>query len=676
MQFIYPTFLFALFAVAIPIIIHLFNFRRYKKVLFSDIRFLKQVIEQNQKLQRLKKILILISRILAITFLVLAFAKPFIPFDRSIAVSANTAVSIFVDNSFSMNAKSKEAELLELAKVKAREIAQSYKETDQFQLLTHDFESKHQRLCNKKDFLALLDEVVPTASVKNLSEIISRQKAVFENSASSKKVIYDISDFQKKFSDFQNLSGDSGYLIRLLPVQSTLQNNMFVDSVWLVNPLIRKGVINVLNVRIRNVGNDNAENQTVVLKLNDVQKALFNFSVDKNSFTDISLEFIVNDAGWYKGEISITDYPIVFDDKMYFTFKAAEHSEVLLIKGNTTDNFIKNVYSTEEYFKVTEQNYLQIDYNSFSGKSLIVLNELPDLSSGFIQEILKYVVSGGVVFVIPSSDSSNINQLNNFSSQASSLLFGRPREQDLLANNLNFADPFFAGVFLKIPQNIGAPPVKKYYPISTANRTNGVSLISFNNSEAFLFKSNVGKGLIFYSSVPMNLTWSSFPQHSFFSAVMLKMAQQNGKTQNSYYTIGREKWLLLDGNIKEKVLHLSNKSIDIISDLQQNNENAQLYIDGIIKEPGFYSVYANDPSIINSLVAINYNRSESYINFYDEEEIESLSKDKGLSLVRGDDSGLLSEIKMEENGTPLWKYALILAFSFVLAEVALLRLMK
>ncbi|MCX6185937.1 MAG: BatA domain-containing protein, partial [Bacteroidetes bacterium] len=80
MQFVYPGFLFALFAISIPIIIHLFNFRRYKKIVFSDIRFLKQVIEKNQKQQNIKNWLVLLCRILAISFLVIAFAQPYLPF--------------------------------------------------------------------------------------------------------------------------------------------------------------------------------------------------------------------------------------------------------------------------------------------------------------------------------------------------------------------------------------------------------------------------------------------------------------------------------------------------------------------------------------------------------------------------------------------------------------------
>ena len=65
MKFVNPYFLFGLLSVAIPVIIHLFNFRRFKKVYFSNVEFLKELKQETQKQSRLKHLLVLISRILA-----------------------------------------------------------------------------------------------------------------------------------------------------------------------------------------------------------------------------------------------------------------------------------------------------------------------------------------------------------------------------------------------------------------------------------------------------------------------------------------------------------------------------------------------------------------------------------------------------------------------------------
>ncbi|NNE29623.1 MAG: hypothetical protein HKN16_08295, partial [Saprospiraceae bacterium] len=126
MQFLFPGFLFALFALAIPVLIHLFYFRRFKKVYFTNVKFLKEVKEETNSRRRLRNFLILLSRLFAFAFIIFAFAQPFLPLDQEVQ-KGKKAVSVFVDNSFSMNALSEDVPLINQAKQKAREIVQGFK---------------------------------------------------------------------------------------------------------------------------------------------------------------------------------------------------------------------------------------------------------------------------------------------------------------------------------------------------------------------------------------------------------------------------------------------------------------------------------------------------------------------------------------------------------------------
>ncbi|TNF45447.1 MAG: hypothetical protein EP310_01570, partial [Bacteroidetes bacterium] len=99
MKFLFPTFLFALFAIAIPIIIHLFSFRQYKTVYFSNVSFLKDIKKESKNKSRLKQLLILIARILTIIFLVFAFAQPYIPTTTDSKKQPNQLIGIYIDNS-------------------------------------------------------------------------------------------------------------------------------------------------------------------------------------------------------------------------------------------------------------------------------------------------------------------------------------------------------------------------------------------------------------------------------------------------------------------------------------------------------------------------------------------------------------------------------------------------
>ncbi|MDH3651455.1 MAG: BatA domain-containing protein, partial [Saprospiraceae bacterium] len=189
MQFLYPIFLSALALLAIPIIIHLFYFRRYKKVLFTNVRFLKEIKEESSIRSRLKNLLILLCRLLAVFFLVLGFAQPFIRKDANIK-KGKKAVSIFVDNSYSMASLSADAPLLDEAKRKAEEIVNAYDLEDEFQIISHNMNARQQRLIGREQALSLIEEIELTPEVNPLSKVHQRQTQLLDQVNHDNKILY------------------------------------------------------------------------------------------------------------------------------------------------------------------------------------------------------------------------------------------------------------------------------------------------------------------------------------------------------------------------------------------------------------------------------------------------------------------------------------------------------
>jgi hypothetical protein len=210
-QFVSPAFLFFLSLIAIPIIIHLFNFRRYKKIDFTNVRFLKELKDENQSQSRLKHLLVLCSRILAVIFLVLAFAQPFIPKNKTNIEAGQQVVSLYIDNSFSMQGLSSEGNLLDEAKTKAHEAADAFPNATQFQLLTNDFEGVNQRLISKEELADAIDKIKVSAVSRTAKEILIRQQDAINNSTSKNKIAFWFSDFQKTFFNELPAAFGSGY---------------------------------------------------------------------------------------------------------------------------------------------------------------------------------------------------------------------------------------------------------------------------------------------------------------------------------------------------------------------------------------------------------------------------------------------------------------------------------
>src|SRR6201986_2827075 len=210
MHFLYPAFLFAMAALAIPVLIHLFNFRRYQKVYFSNVQFLKEIREQQSSRRNLKERLILASRLLALFFLVLAFARPYIPGPHAANAGAQKIISVFVDNSYSMQTLNREGSLLDEAKRRAKELVSAYKINDRFQLLTQDFEGKHQRLLSRDEFNDAVDAVKISPRSRGLQQIAGRQQALLNSQNSTGKAIFIISDFQKNMIGSQQVKAQNG----------------------------------------------------------------------------------------------------------------------------------------------------------------------------------------------------------------------------------------------------------------------------------------------------------------------------------------------------------------------------------------------------------------------------------------------------------------------------------
>src|SRR4051812_48299189 len=223
MHFLYPAFLFALVSLAIPVIIHLFNFRKYQKVYFSNVQFLKEIREQQSSRRNIKERLILAARLLALLFLVLAFARPYIPGPNAANAGAQKVASIFIDNSYSMQTLNREGALLDEAKRKAKEIITAYSINDRFQLLTQDFEGKHQRLLTRDEFNDAVDQVKISPRSRNLQQIVDRQLSLLDAQPGIKS-LYIISDFQRNITNGQPLKSD-GITVNLVQLTgNTLAN--------------------------------------------------------------------------------------------------------------------------------------------------------------------------------------------------------------------------------------------------------------------------------------------------------------------------------------------------------------------------------------------------------------------------------------------------------------------
>ncbi|MEO0625994.1 MAG: BatA domain-containing protein, partial [Bacteroidota bacterium] len=399
MQFLYPTFLWALAALAIPVIIHLFYFRRFRKVYFSNVSFLKEVKEETSARSRLRNLLVLLMRLLAIACLVFAFAQPFIPAEQEVA-RGRKAVSIYVDNSFSMQAESDQLPLLEMAKRRAKDIVRAYGVEDRFQLLSNDFSGKQQRLYGQEEVIDLIEELEIGPQTRLLSSVLARQEAALNLDNIPNKIAYQLSDFQRTVSDL-NDDVDSTLQLNLVPLRAVRESNIAIDSVWFEAPVPLLNQNNSLLVRVRNYSDEAKEDLRLSLSYQGQTKPVGQLSIPARDYVLDTVNLNITEAGLGRAELRITDYPVEFDDSYLISFRTSEVLSVLNIHSGIADRRLAAALNGISVFAPDFLSAQQIDYGRLNEYQLIVLTDLTQISSGLANELKQYMENGGNVLLFP-----------------------------------------------------------------------------------------------------------------------------------------------------------------------------------------------------------------------------------------------------------------------------------
>lgn len=688
MSFTYPAFLFALSAIAIPIIIHLFNFRKFKTVYFSNIRFLKEVKEETQAKSKLKHLLVLAARILAISFLVFAFAQPFIPVENKKVVVGDKVVSIFVDNSFSMDAINVNGTLLDDAKKRASEIVSAYKPTDRFQLLTNDFEGKHQRLVNKEEFIELLDEVKISPASHSLSEIVTRQMDVLQNKGNEIKVSFIVSDFQKSIVNIDKIKNDTGINFNFVPLIAVQKDNVYIDTCWFETPVRQFNQIEKLHVRIKNVSDKVLENNSIKLFINEIQKTPASFNIDKESETEIILSFSSKETGLQHCRIELNDYPVTFDDSFYFSFEVAKNIPVLCINSSTTDiaksesPYLNKLFGSDSLFILKNSPENKLDYSSLSNNKLIVLNELKTITSGLAQELKRFMSNGGSVLVFPNPQ-SDLNSYREFLLAANANYYEALDTINTKVDKVNLEHDIYKDVFDKktfTATNLNLPIVSKHYRISKTTKSNEEYLLRLQNDDVFLSKYDVDKGKLYLSSVSLQPDFSNFGKHSIFVPTLYKIGIYSQSTQPLFYTIGSDE-VIESANVLtgENVFHIRNlkSDFDIIPEHKVMDAKTEILVHNQITNAGNYNLFAGKDLI--SGLSFNFNRKESDLNCFTSDELKEQLVNKNFnnfSILETSTQDLKQSLMEIEQGKKLWKLCIVLALLFLAVEGLLLRFMK
>ena len=689
MSFLYPQFLWALTALSIPVIIHLFNFLRPRKVLFTNVRFLRSIKEQTNQSHKLRHLLILLCRLLFLALLVLAFAQPYIA-DKGVQASEGKKyVSIYVDNSFSMQSETGDGSALDVALRSAEKLVNSYGSNTYFQIFSNDFSGKSQYYYAPEKARDMLAEIKYGNTFRDLASVVKRQASAFRNlhQSGTGGEFFIISDFQRStlggLSDLNKIAPDTARRYYLLPVQPEKTANLFIDSVWINKPFVKVNENNLLNVSVFNAGNAEAQGLVLKLFIDDVQVSTASLTVGAGSNALTHFTFSIGSPQAHKCRISMEDRPVIFDNDYYFVLKTAPKIKVMhLYAGNP--EYLKNVFGNAELFDLHSYPIGNTDYDYFQKADVIVTEGINTLDAGLREALQKALSDGKSVALFPSPrpDAPSYNNLcgafglHPVAAPLSGSPAGAPDTvRNAAGNSLQNPDtknPFFEGVFESVAANTVLPYAA---PALTWNKA-GVTLLQYRNGNPFLSEAQAGKGKIYlFAAPPDQGAKGNFAQHALFVPVMYRIGEQSlpGEKRLAYSFRDKSISVPIDSILPDRAYTLNKGSVSIIPAQHAANRALLMELPKTDMEAGWYQLRLNGQTRAD--LAFNYGSEESRLTNYTPSELQQVfSPFKNFRIFNAENDAAAAASYVQHNrGVPYWKQALIASLLFLLAEVLLIR---
>ncbi len=645
MQFKHPELLYALFLLVIPIFIHLFQLRRFKKLEFSNLDFLKRVRIKTRKSSQLKKWLILLTRMAIFSCIILAFSQPFSA--SKSALKNDKELVIYIDNSFS-------TQLIDTKGVSLQTHLQKLYSQDFYDYkinwLTNDFSKRNTSAQNFKNDILTINHSQRQLSPK---EVIIKSNQLFstKNNNSEKRIIY-ISDFQSK-SEFPEVP--DGITLDIVALKYQEVSNINIDSVFIANTNIAS-----VNLKVIITGQGLIP-ETVPISLYNknklIAKTAVNFGQDINSIKKKEVVFEIDNNDKFEGKLEVTDPNLKFDNNLYFSTNLRKKIKVLEI-GNTDNKYFKRIFKENE-FNFTQQGSKSLNYTNFSSQNFIILNELEQIPESLVTAIKLYTDQGGSLLIIPSSKAI-IEQYNQLYASLELGAISNFNKKEKKITKIEFENPLYKNVFEKEIINFQYPIVNSFFNLNSSVQ----KVLSFEDSKPFLLRKNH----IYTSTAAINLQNSNFQNSPLIVPTFYNMAKQSLALPKLYYEIGKQNLYSISISLKQDEILKISDSLNTFIPLQQTKKNqVNIATENNPSNAGNYSITKDD--IVIDKVSYNFDRQESILTYSNPNNWDNTNLYNNV----GD---LFDNIALDNKINSFWKWFVILALLFLLIELVILKFYK
>ena len=642
MQFKHPEILYFLFLLVIPILVHLFQLRRFKKEYFTNVQFLKELSIQTRKSSTIKKWLLLFTRLLLLSFLILAFAQPF--FTAKESKKATNEMYIILDNSYSMQAKGKKGELLKRA---VQDLLEHIPETQNFSLITNNETYWNTDIkAIQKD----LQDLKYSATAFQLDNLIAKVNA--RKSAFNKDIIV-ITDAVGLVTNQTKSFRKEDNVYFIIP-EAEQKNNIAIDSLF-----IQQTLDNFYEIGVKLAANGDGFKEIPIALYNNnklTAKTLVNFETNTKT-----VNFTIPKEDFH-GYVSISDKGLAYDNTYFFSISKPSKTNVISIGDVDKSNFLARIYTNDE-FDYTNYPLANLDYNLLEKQDAIVLNEIKEIPQALQTTLKSFVNKGGNLIVIPSKE-GNLSTLNAFLGNFGAIQLKEGTNAEKKVTKINFNHPVFSSVFEKKVDNFQFPSTKTSFVLNTSSP----AILSYDDQSAFLTSVANPLSSVYVFATPINKANSNFQNSPLIVPLFYNMAQNTMKTGVNAITIGDNFSFIVDALLaKDEILTIKNNTESFIPIQQLLNTKVKISFNDNPNEAGNFGIFNNKNLVQN--ISFNYSRTESNLALANPNAVANYKEIDDIETV-------FNTIQTDRTDTQIWKWFVVLTLLFLVLELLIQKFVK
>ncbi|TDI75879.1 MAG: hypothetical protein E2O84_03680 [Bacteroidetes bacterium] len=694
MTFLNPLLLVVLAAAAIPLIIHLFNFRKPARINFSSLAFLNELQKSTMRRVRIKQWLLLALRTLAIAALVMSFARPAIQGSLAgFGSHGRSSTALVFDNSSSMLLRDGNGSYIEQARNIGLGLAEAVESGDElfFVPAVSAALNSAAHLTSASARAAVMNINVAGGEMR-LTDAIRKAAAMLENSANPNREIHILSDLQKStFSDSLDAKIDDDIRVFLIPIGGQEHDNIAITDVQVLSRILSPGQVVRLQVRVENLGKRAVSDLVLSLFLEDQRVAQATVDLGAGESALVPIAVTPRSSGWVEGRIEIQDADYEEDDTRALTLFIPEERRLLLVTGTGAESSFLNLAFSSEMtgdrvqFDVTSINETALASLALAQFDTIVLNGMSDLSSGERSMLSQYVMDGGGILMFPGDETVISDYTLLFESlgggSASAIEgSGNPAVSVAVFDRVDHEHALFEGMFdtssTEDSPQLEQPDIFRmmmYHPGQGDEQT----IVRMSGDRVFMQEIRAGRGSLILITVAPELEWTDFPVRGLFVPLLFRSVyylSSAGSVSGENFQEGLPAQLRLAGLGEDaSVRVVSEDGTVYLPDLRRVPGGLLASIEQGYLVSGIYDVTL-DNTIIQKF-SVHPDRRESSLETYSAAEaVLSLSESVGgqiavvnLTDAAGDE--LRSRLRAARTGTELWNVFLVLALVFLIAEM-------